>query len=411
MRRLVPTLTLLFCVTACCGGLHTPDEAGGGAGGSGGGTAAGGGAAGGTAGGGAGGGTAGGSGGGSGGAGGGSATGGGVGGGTAGGAGGAGGGSASDAGTRNTNPLQLAVLSLPQTSFGYIKGLSGLPGGELWAVSDNGHAYRRPVDAGFVEITGFTSGFSDVYVAPDKAVFMASTPHLMRTCLTNCTTYAAFTTYDLPGTNHRIYALCGSSSSNVYAVGERDLAGIGVLWHFDGTAWTLSSNSLGIDNARGCYLRPDGVLFVAGQKDIMRWEQGAGTIETAGLDLSALGTDATSPGWASISGSGDVMVAVGAKRRSLVRNAATQTWSLASNPVGATNNFNAIAFAWPDEAYAAGSKGPQLLWATDGGAVFTPTAVDPPAISIIHRILALGPDELYFGGGDNAGPLIVRGKR
>jgi hypothetical protein len=151
-------------------------------------------------------------------------------------------------------------LTVPTAPFGIIKGLSGHPGGELWAVSDNGRAYRRPVDAGFVEITGFTSGFADVYVAPNGAVFMVSTPRTTRTCLSNCTTQAAFTDYMLPTANLTVTALCGDSSTNVFAVGKRDVAGIGVLYRWNGTNWYSLSGSLGVDNPTSCYLRSDGVL-------------------------------------------------------------------------------------------------------------------------------------------------------
>ncbi|MBS1153652.1 MAG: hypothetical protein H6Q89_5350, partial [Myxococcaceae bacterium] len=335
-------------------------------------------------------------------------TGGGTAGGAGGGTGGGTGGSTADAG-RNYAPLQLSALSLPASlNYGSITGLSGHPG-ELWAVSDNGHVYRR-TDGGFGEMLGWTSSWTDVYVAPTGAVFIASNVRTLRWCLNNCTSPAAFDTFDIPNSSSDLDALCGSSATDVYAIANRD-SSIAILWHWDGVSWTQLSNNLGLISPRDCYLRPDGVLFITGIRDVVRWEQGAATVETAGLDLSALGADATSQTWTGIHGLGDSMVTVGAKKRALTRNAATSTWSLTANPINTSTNFNAVGFAWPDEAYAASNSGaPKLLHVSDGGP-WVPTAVDLPAITSVNEILVLTPDEVYFGGSDNNGPVIVRGRR
>jgi hypothetical protein len=235
-------------------------------------------------------------------------------------------------------------------------------------------------------------------------------PHLLRHCLSNCSSASAFTMFDIPNPLITVVALCGSSASNVYAVARRD-QNVAVLWQWNGTQWTQVSNNLGMSTPRACYLRPDGALFITGLKDVVRWEQGAAMLETAGLDLTPLMGDQNMQTWWGIAGVGNTMVAVGLKRRSIVRDSVTQTWSLGANPATVNNTFNAIAFAWPDEAYAAGTKGPQLLYLTDGGTTFTGTSIDLPAINSVNRILALSPDELYFGGGDLGSPVLVRGKR
>lgn len=394
MIRALCLSVVMLSVSACCGGLHSPEDldggtgggTGGGSGGSGGG-ATGGGVGGGSTGGGVGGGT---------------------GGGTGGGMGGGVGGGTPDAG-RNFNLLQFSVLSLPVTgNFGAIVGISGATG-DLWAVSDNGHVYHR-TDGGFAEMTGFAQSWTDIYVAPDGAVFISGQGRTMRWCKSNCTSAAAFDTFDLTTNASMLHAVCGTSSSDVYAIAGRDSA-TGILWHYDGTAWTQLSNNLGLNSPRDCYMRPDGVLFISGTRNIVKWEGGAATVETAGLDLSALGADSTTQVWQGLTGVGDVVFAVGDKRRGLVRDPLTSTWSINSNPVATFSTLNAAAFPWPDEGYAAGSVGTnRLLHVSDGG-TWLPIAVDLPAITTVYDIHVVNPNELYFGGGDNNGPLIVRGKR
>lgn len=311
-----------------------------------------------------------------------------------------------DAG-RNYNPLQFSILSLPPATGGSITSISGRTG-ELWAATDNGHVFRR-ADAGFAEVPGFTGNWVDVYVAPDNAVFLASSGTTIRWCLSNCTSQAAFSSYTVVVASTDLDAVCGTSSSNVYAVANRD-SSIGILFHWDGSSWTMVSNNLGLTVPRACWARPDGAVFIVGTRDVVMWDQGAAMVETASLDFSAFGIDALSQLWSGVHGLGDTVVAVGYKRRALVRKGPGANWSIIANPVGASNTFNTVALAWPDELYAGGSVATKLLHVSDGG-IFNPAAVDLPALTYLNRIHVLTPDELYFGGRDNNGPVIVRAKR
>ncbi len=389
-------LTLTFLVSACCDGLHTHDPDGGSGGGAGGG--AGGGVAGGSGGGG--GGSGGSAGGGAGGSGGGSA-----GGGAGGGGGGAGGGGAA----RIYGAFQLSSQSLPAGS-GTITGMSGRAG-DVWAATDNSRVFHR-TDGGFVELNGFSGGFRDIYAAPDGAVFLVTGGKTLYSCMANCTSGAAFTAFDVTVLNATGNVICGSSSSDVYAVLDRDSA-IGILFHWDGNSWSQVSNNLGITSPSSCYMRPDGALFVGGLKNIVRWEQGSGTVETAGTDFSAVSTDLSSLNWNGISGNGDTLVAVGYRRRTLIRDAATGTWALGFFPVTSAGDFLAVGYPWPDEGVAAGSAtGVKLLWTNDGGTAWAQAGVDlPTSITYVNSILVTGPNEVFFGGRDNSGPSIVRGKR
>ena len=297
---------------------------------------------------------------------------------------------------------------MPVVLGGSITGIASAAG-ELWAVTDNGHVFRR-ADAGFGEltVTAFAS-LSDVYVAPDGAVFLSSSGKTLRWCLSNCNSVAAFSSYDVPNIGATLDALCGRSSTDVYAIADRDQA-IGILFHWDGVSWTQLSNNLGVVFPRDCFMRPDGVLFISGTKDIVRWEANAAITETAGLDLSSFGTDATSEVWYGLHSAGGKMVAVGQKRRAIIRDNATSTWSIMANPLNAFTTFNDVGMLYQDEIYAAGSTSSPHLYSSDGGA-FNPTAIDLPAISTVNNITVVSPNELYFGGNDNNGPVIIRGKR
>jgi hypothetical protein len=229
--------------------------------------------------------------------------------------------------------------------------------------------------------------------------------------MSNCASSgAAFTPFDTNIIAVTGDVICGSSSSDVYAVLDRD-SSIGVLFHWDGVSWTQVSNNLGITNPSSCYMRPDGVLFIGGLKDIVRWEQNSGTVETAGTDWTAISADLSSQVWNGISGNGDTLVAVGYRRRVLKRDSASGTWALSFNPLVGTGEFRAVGYTWPDEGFAAGSTTNPRLYVNDGGTGWGGQAVDLPAITYVNQILVTSPNEIFFGGTDNSGPMIVRGKR
>lgn len=318
------------------------------------------------------------------------------------------GGGTADAG-RSNNPFQHSVLSLTSATGGIITGLAGQLG-EMWAVLNNGRVYRR-TDGGFGELAGFSAatGWADVYVAPDGAVFLASAARTLRWCLNNCTSASAFSTFDIPNTSATLDVVCGTSATNVFAVARRDQS-IAILYHWNGTQWTLVSNNLGLVFPQACFMRPDGTLFIGGRRDIVRWEQGAASVETASLDLTAFGSSVGGQVWWGLHGTGTAMMAVGGNQRALVRDDATATWAIHTNPSNSFSTYNAVGLTAPNEAFAAGNVSSPKLYVSDGGP-FAAAAVDLPAIGAVNNILVVNPNELYFGGYDNSGPVIIRSKR
>ncbi len=408
---------LVLCaavLVAACGGLTTHGGGGGGGGssggGSGGGTSTGGGAGtgGGTSsGGGAGGGIGGGSsvgGGVGGGSGGGSASGGGVGGGAGGGTGGgAGGGTGGGA----VGPLQFSSESLPSLGGSYISTLFGRTG-EVWAATDFGQHVWRKTTAGFVALTGVFAytGFSGGYVAPDGKVFLVTNREVGLCDTPPCDTGNQFNFQTVGTSSTWLVAACGTSSSDVYVVGERDTANIAVLWHWDGSQWTNPSNDLGITDPRICFMRSDGVAFISGLKDIVRWDQGAATVETTTTDFTAIGTDVSQQYWYGIFGFGEQLWAVGYKRRVLARDL-TGAWTLASNPAGQTGDLRALVGASTSELYAAGTtvSGEKNWWASDGGTWTGKQAI--PFLDDARVSYVAGTDDYYLGGETGGNPVVV----
>ncbi len=409
-------LNLALCAllaASACGGLTTHSGGGGGAGGGGGtavggggggGSAAGGGTGGGVTGGGAGGGVGGGGGGSAGGGTGGGATGGGTGGGSGGGAGGGAGGGTGGGGV---GPLQFSSESLPGLGGSYINALFGRTG-EIWAATDYGGHVWKKTTAGFVQLTGvFTdSSFVAGYVAPDGDVFLV-TNRSVGECVPPCDTGNAFSFQTVGDSTTYLYAICGTASNNVYVMGGRDIENFAVLWHWDGIQWSLSSNDLGITDPKACFMRSDGVLWVAGLKDIVRWESGAATVETLGTDFTSIGTNVSGQYWYGIWGFGELLHAVGYKRRVLSRDS-TGAWALSSNPAPAqSGDLRAVVGASSTELYAAGSSSgtEKNWWASDGGTWTGKSQL--PFIDYVRSSYVAGPDDYYLGGEGSSSPVVL----
>ncbi len=395
MKRLpISKLTLWSSVAALalalcgCGGLKSQGCDDGGSGGG-----AGGGLAGGGAGGGSGGGSGGGTGGGS------------VGGGSGGGSGGGTGGGGAVA-----RPFTYSSLAMPTTNGSYVDGLSGRSG-EVWATTEYGHVFHK-TDAGFGEVLGsWTSQLNNVYVSPGGGVVLLSTREAWA-CPSNCNTYADFTMQSMGTAATTMGALCGTDYSDLYAVGDRDNEAIAVLYHFDGNTWSQVSNDLGITYPRGCFMRSDGVMWVVGLVDVVRWEQGAATLESLDLDLTAIGTDVSSQYWYGVGGTGDVLWAVGSKHRAIVRDA-TGHWTLAANPAQQSGTFYAMGTVGPNELYAGGyAYSTEVNWWHSDGGTWAASSPDIPFLDTVRAVWVAGPNEMYIGGDDSSGaPMIVRATR
>jgi hypothetical protein len=268
-------------------------------------------------------------------------------------------------------------------------------------------------DGGFVDFPGsWTGSLYGLYVAPNGAVMVLSNREAWA-CPGPCNSFADFAMQTVGSSTTDMTALCGTSFTDIYAIGNRDNEAIGVLWHWDGITWTQISDDLGITTPGSCFMRNDSVMWITGNVDVVRWEQGAATIETLDLDLTVLGTSASSQQWYGVGGFGDNLYAVGSDHRVIGRDANAH-WSLVSNPAQQQSNFYVAVPVTPNELFAGGyafGTGETMWWHSDGG-TWVASSPDLPFINGVRAAYVAGPDEFYLGGDDgNFAPLILRATR
>lgn len=313
-----------------------------------------------------------------------------------------GGGGVSDGGTQ-TGPFAFGVLSIPSSvGLTFVSGVSA-NATEVWAVTSNGRFFRATTGA-FSEVLGIAPATTaGVYVAPDGAVFTAQSYRLVR-CSSGCVT----------GTNHVVtsypasefVAVCGSSSTDVYFVGD-DSPTMSVLVHWDGNALTTVSTNLGLGSPRACYLAPGGALYVAGRRDVVRWEGGAAFAEVP--DLASLGTGAATQQWYGVGGANGEVFAVGG--RHVIRRTAPGAWTLQASV--SPGSLNAVAGISATEVYAAGYEpNATSLYRWQGNLWEKPAAQLPVTLANTHAIFVRNAGDVFFGGlSSSQAPVVVHGTR
>lgn len=383
----------LCLISTACGGLRTTPD-----GGSGGGTSSAGGGTSGTGGSsGTGGGTSG-TGGGSGGTGGGTAA-------TGGGTGGTGGSGGSGGAGGGTGMLRFAGLAVQTTTGDYIVGIGGRSG-EVYAVSDVSQLFRS-TGGTFTEIpnTGFMGTGKGVYVAPDGAVFPVSQRQL-GSCLTNCTAGTSYT-FQPTATSFDVEAVCGRSSSDVYAIIE-DVSFNAQLYKWSGTMWMNIVNNLGVKYPRACVVLSDGTVAVAGERAVAFHLNGVTTVETAGSVPPLTTAEAQTQQWYGIGLAGSKLWVSGYARRVSVRNG-VDTWET-------TLGGGSFATAWA----IGGTSEKEVLFGGSAASGITVRRFDGtmwrdvpalPTITSVRSMFVAGPNEIYFGGTDGTNPAIDKAFR
>ncbi|MDP2273111.1 MAG: hypothetical protein Q8K32_20400 [Archangium sp.] len=393
---------LVAVLCSACGPLVAPrpDGGSGGGGGSllGGGT---GGSGGGTGGGSLGGGTGGGS---LGGGTGGGSLGGGTGGGSTGGGGGAtgggSGGGATGGGGGQVGPLSWASITLTgATSSSYIIGISG-SATDLWAVQDTGYLFHSTGGA-FTLQTPIQYGAKALYASGGTVVIIQT--RSLRTCTANCTTEAAFANFDLLGGAFNLFgeAVCGLGPNDITAIvsGTDSMAQV---FHWDGTAWTRTNANLGVRYPRACWFDAAGSLNVVGEGAVARSEMGATTIQPLASAATVYygGADVGGTSWV-----------VGPSH--YVARRSGSTWTPFT--VSTTSTLHVVGGPSENEVYALGyfasSVGNGFKW---NGTTLAPLGNILPNTgtqSMIRSMVVTGPNELYLGGSNTSGPIIIRGRR
>jgi hypothetical protein len=319
-----------------------------------------------------------------------------------------GGGSAAGGGTGGggQGPLQFSSVSLPGGGGGQINAIFGRPG-ELWAATDYGGHVWKKTDGGFSELTGVWqySSFYGGYVAPDGTAFLFTNRDVGMCTPPACNTGNDFTFQSVGDSTTTLDAICGTASNDVYLVGDDDQYNA-ILFHFDGASWTSVSTNLGFTNPTTCFMRPDGVMFVAGLKDIVKWESGAAVLETLTTDFTAIGTDVSNQYWYGLYGFGEQISAVGTKRRALQRDG-TGAWTLISNPPQQQGTLWTAFGASATEIYATGTSysSEDNFWAFDGGT--WKGELNTPFLDYGRVSYVAGPDDYWVGGSANSSPVVL----
>jgi hypothetical protein len=193
-----------------------------------------------------------------------------------------------------------------------------------------------------------------VWVDSAGDVFAGGEGQLVQ-CTAPCTQMTSFTNLSVPPT---IMGVCGSSSQNVYAVGN-DQNNNGYLYGWSGSSWTQLSSTTNIVQSSACWVNPtDGTLFIAGQSYVWRFSSGGFTQEPVSDYQTWTVSEIANQYWSAVWGSGSTVFAAGSFGRILARQA-SGTWTLQPpgfNPSsGVTTTFNALAGWTPAEVYTAGS--------------------------------------------------------
>ncbi len=336
------------------------------------------------------------------------------GGGSGGSSGGGSGGSGGGTGGGGAGTFSYSALSITSTSSDnsfFVRGISGRAG-EVYAIASSGHVLRA-TGAGFSEVARPATSGNSIYVAPDGAVFVSFSRQIGH-CLSDCATTPANYRLTQIGFSEDMVAVCGTTSSNVYMVGNRDTGVIGVLYQWNGTQWSKVSNNLGLSGPHACAINPDGTLFIAGERDVVRWQGGGATNETASLDLTVIpnvSVQSWNGIWTDPSG---LAFAVGDGNRVLKRNT-TGVWSLFVDPMpSTTSSLRTVTGPSSGELLAAGfnntaaMKNLQLFNGTEWKAA----VADLPTIKSVYSAFWASPNEIYWGGGDVSGSaVILRGTR
>lgn len=380
---MVRGLFVVLCLSAC-GGLRTNPDAGSGGGSTAGGSA-GGGAAGGST-------TAGGS----------TAGGASAGGSTAGGA--AGGSAGGTLAPADGGAFRYAALSIPSTAGTAMTAISGRPG-EVYAISD-GNGLFRSTGAGFTEILGLplTGGGKGIYVASDGAVFPATVRQL-GACMANCTVAGSYT---FTTAMNNVEAVCGESSSSVYAV-TQDVSIVAGLWRWNGMTWSSIVTNLGVRYPRACVVLPGGSVAIAAEKSIAFHDNGITTVETAATSPPLTTGEANIHQWYGIGLGGSRLLAVGQNRRISTRTG-VDTWAMTTF-MGAFGTLHAVGGVYDNEVFAAGTSENSTVLRFFNGTAWS-NAPTLPTVTSVRAMYVAGPNEIYFGGVDtNSNPTVDKAFR
>jgi hypothetical protein len=218
----------------------------------------------------------------------------------------------------------------------------------------------------------------------------------------NCSVFSAWEQFDLVSpNNHFGAALCGTAT-DVYMVGS-DTSNNAVKYHFDGSTWQYLG-TMPILNPQRCWLDPQGDLKASGTSGIIEGIGGGVTSFSSITTQSTIFRGGTSTDAGDTWAVGDLGL--------IARRPASGTWSSSTGP--GNNSLRAIDGPSGSELWALGSASSSLsgfLWnGQQWTAQSAPMAGFGPS-SVVDTIFVRSPNEVFFGGVNVSGPVIVRASR
>ncbi len=287
------------------------------------------------------------------------------------------------------------------TSTSYIVGISG-SATDLWAVQDTGFIFHS-TGAGFNLVGPIQYGAKALYAVGGTVVIIQT--RSIRTCTADCTTgETAFADFDLLAGSYNLFgeAVCGREANDITAI-VSDSNSMAQVFHWDGSTWTRTNPNLGIRYPRACWFDSTGGLNVAGEDGVVRSESGATTNQPLSSNFAIYydGADFNGTSWV-----------VGPNH--YVARRTGSTWT--QLPQTTMSSLYTVGGLSENEVYALGyfhsTVGNGFKW---NGTALTPLGINTlpntGQQSAIRSMVVTAPNEIYLGGSNNSGPIIIRGRR
>ncbi|MHB8872580.1 MAG: hypothetical protein ACYC8T_02735 [Myxococcaceae bacterium] len=282
-----------------------------------------------------------------------------------------------------------------------LQAVSGSSISNVYVTADSGKIYRSTGGAfsSVVYTDASNRSINGLYVTPDGKVF-AGGPYFLVHCLSGCAAQGDFTSVALTSPNStEIFGVCGGGGQ-VFAVGNNGSYSRGTAFKFNfGTqVWDVFSQDTGVTNNRGCWVAPNGDLYVAAQGRVVRIDSAGSAFQESINPVAPPATETiTGLSLRAIWGSGTTVFATGTRRR-IIQRRANATWDFVFTPP--ENNgydFYALGGASPNELLASGFSFGGQHWAKWNGTTWT-FGPDLPLSLDVYGIWAANVDTYYLVG-------------
>ncbi len=317
-----------------------------------------------------------------------------------------GGGAVSGGGTgvvdAGPSPLNWALMTITGASSDTaIIGLGGTHN-DVWALQESGGVFHS-TGAAFNKVGQF--GYSNAFYASGSTVAIVQTRTIL-TCTGGCDDAGAYTNLPLldGGWNYFGETVCGEGANHVVVV-VTDTNSDAVLFDWDGSGWS-HTNAIGISYPQACWFDGNGGLYVAGEGGMVFLEGGASTQVPLGDNGSYI--------YGGVTMDDSTTWAVGSYQF-VARGSATSFTQVPTS--GASASFRAAGGLQSDEVFLLGyytttnAIGSGYVWNGTQLKKVGDTLPNMRSGSMVNAVLPAASNELFMGGSDGNGPVILRGRR